>query len=115
MIALRRLGTISISHASSVTAVTLASTGSLFGGFDGPFVAVLSEAVHSPRLDDVHDRKRGKVHLRRRDRRAGLWALPDHRRRTQGPFEPGAFAGAAQHGRPFRGPPGRHWRAVADP
>src|SRR6266568_6061369 len=77
-------GTISISHASSVTSASLASAGSLFGGFDGPFVAVLPEAVHSPRLDDVHDRKRGKVHLRRRDRRAGLCAIPDHRRRTQG-------------------------------
>src|SRR5258708_19804696 len=90
MIALRRKGTISISLASSVTAGTLASAsaGSLFGGFDGPFAALFPGAVHSPRLDDVHDRKRGKVHLRRRDRRPGLGAIPDHRCRTQGPLEP---------------------------
>jgi hypothetical protein len=82
------LETISISDASSVTAGALSLYGIALGGFDGPFVAVFPEAVHSPRLDDVHDRKRGKVHVRGRDRRAGLCAIPDHRRRTQGPFEP---------------------------
>src|ERR1700694_4802921 len=37
--------------------------GIALGGFDGPFVAVFSPAVHSPRLDDVHDRHRGEVYM----------------------------------------------------
>src|SRR5439155_15032061 len=104
----------SLRWASSVTAATLASTGSLFGGFDGPFVAVFPEAVYSPRLDDVHDRKRGKVHLRRRDRRAGLCAIPDHRRRTQGSSEPGACTGRTLHGRHFRRREGLNCRRAGD-
>ena len=39
------------------------------GGFDGTFVALLPAAVHSPRRDNLHDRERGKIHLRRRNRR----------------------------------------------
>src|SRR5258708_9231244 len=104
MIAVRRKGTISISLASNVTAGTLASAsaGSLFGGFDGPFAALFPGAVHSPRLDDVHDRKRGKVHLRRRDRRTRLCAIPYHRCRTQGSLERRTCARRTLHGRPFR-------------
>src|ERR1700676_1999616 len=54
------------------------------GGFDGPFPALLPGLVHSPRGDDLYDRERGKVHLRRWFRRAGLRAIPDDRRRTPG-------------------------------
>ena len=35
------------------------------------------EPVHSPRHDDLHDRERDEVHLRRRHRQAGLGPIPD--------------------------------------
>jgi len=28
-----------------------------FGGVDGPFVALLAQAIHSPRVDDIYDGK----------------------------------------------------------
>jgi hypothetical protein len=46
------------SRAPGVTAGGVACTGSLFGGFDGPFVTLFPESIHSPRNDDVHDRER---------------------------------------------------------
>ena len=83
----------------SVTAVSVASRDRSLGGFDGPFVALLPEPVHSPRRDDVHDRERGDIHLRRRHRRAGLRALPDHRRRTPGSARSRTRAWRSLHGR----------------
>src|ERR1700730_3744646 len=46
------------------------------GGFAGPIVPFLPEAVHAPRGDNVSDCERGKVQLRRRNRRAGVRAIP---------------------------------------
>ena len=37
----------------------------LIGGFDGPIVTLLPAAVHTPRFDDIYQRERRKVYLRR--------------------------------------------------
>ncbi len=71
MILLRRIGTI-LFHDASDAAGRL-----LHWCFDGSLVALLPGAIHSPRFDDLHDRERGDVHLRRRHRPAGLGAVPD--------------------------------------
>ena len=44
--------------------------------FDGPFVALFPATVHSPRLDDLHDRERDEIHLRRRHRASGCRSVP---------------------------------------
>src|ERR1700732_468528 len=63
-------GNHSVPCASGVTAVRHYGI-AWFGGFDGPLVALFPDAVHSPRDDGVYDCERGKVHLRRWNRRGG--------------------------------------------
>ena len=61
MISRWRHGTNSVPGTTSVTAGTFAFAGSLFGGFDGSFVALLPEEVHPPRHDEVYDLEWGRI------------------------------------------------------
>ena len=73
-----------------------------FGGFDGPFVALFPQPVHSPRHDAVYHRKRGQIQLRRWHRRAGFGPVPDPRRRAPGAPQSRTGAGRSLHGRHVR-------------
>src|ERR1700722_17994342 len=72
------------------------------GGFDGPFVALLPAAVHSPRCDDFYHRARGKILLRRRHRAAYFCSLPDRRSRTADFAQPRTRARRDLHGMQLR-------------
>src|SRR5689334_14892918 len=70
--------------------------------FDGSVVALFPEPVHSPRHDDLHDRERGNVYLRGRNRPIGVGAVPYPT--NTAPYSPQSRA------RPWRSLYGRHVR-----
>src|SRR3984957_16219739 len=72
------------------------------GGFDGPFVALLPAAFHSPRRDDFYHRARGKILLRRRHWAAYFCSLPDRRSRAADFAQPRTRARRDVHGRQLR-------------
>src|SRR6478609_5434481 len=88
-----------VPHAWRVTAGASSLYGiAQCGGFDGPIVTFLLEAVRSPRVDDRYDGKRDKLQLWRWNRQAGVRAIPHHRRRTADSSEPRTRAGRSVHG-----------------
>jgi hypothetical protein len=71
-----------------VTSGQVSFPGSLLGGFDGSFIALLPEAVHSPWIDDVHDGEWCNIQLRGWNWRTGSRSFPDHRRRASNLAQP---------------------------